>query len=969
MKPLDFIAAVVPSAGVYCVAELSTKKKQHVYEDSVLELEAAITSFTEAKRDIYFALASFGKKGDRTAANAVYMRSAFLDIDCGEGKAYLNKQAAVMALDAFLQAEELGTLGSPWIVSSGGGLHVYWPFTEDIPIAEWRPVVENFKRLCKKHDLYIDFTVTADAARVLRVPETFNWKDKRKPRAVKVASVGDRFKFSDFARVVADTTTPTVAATFPAIPGNRPKRTREGATQIKLIENSVTKFKNILQRSDSGTGCKQLEYYIENATSDGMEPIWRGLLSYASKCADGGKAAVWLSSLHPYDADRMNSKLREIKGPYPCTKMDSENPGVCTSCVHWGKITNPLSLGREVATDNTEKEVIIETPSESVSLAATQVKITRPTPPRGFSYGRNGGIYREMQSEDENQNKVAKQILVLPYDMFVVDLLNVSGEHTVYMLAMRPEGSIQVILPQKAVVSKDETVKALASQNIIAAYGSGNDKNLFDYVRACVEDVSTNKQAITVPTGYGWQPDNGFVAGSKIFMIDGTVRQIPMPGLENLNTFTAPRGTLENWRKLPQLLTARKEFDILALGLGVGFGSPLFKFSALGGMTFHLGSTESGTGKTLALALAASVWGHPINYRVSKGTSAVAMQQRAGLLNSLPLLCDEITAKSRDNPEWFPEFIFDLSEGRGKERMESGSNRERVNTSTWGLIAMLTSNSHMVDYMAGGRKHSSEGEMRRLLEWTSTKELVWDSEEVDVIRTLNDNYSVAGDIFARWISLNRQLAQTVYKQAEARIKVEFSMTNDERYWCAGTAACLAGYILAGSKYANIVDLPIEALLGSLKRIVDKARFSVRSNKRTAEDVLNSYIREFYGRFINVRAVEGAYQATFGEAGIVDESVTRTQIAGRVERNITPGVVNFYIEEQLLKTYCSSMSFGYSDFRTQISKAYLVDYVKKDMLSKTKGPQMRVNAIKISRPESDLTDTPNNEERSDTLPLG
>jgi len=42
------------------------------------------------------------------------------------------------------------------------------------------------------------------------------------------------------------------------------------------------------------------------------------------------------------------------------------------------------------------------------------------------------------------------------------------------------------LLPQRAVVSKDETVKALASQNIIASFGSGNDKNLFEYVRACV---------------------------------------------------------------------------------------------------------------------------------------------------------------------------------------------------------------------------------------------------------------------------------------------------------------------------------------------------------------------------------------------------------------------------------------------------------------------------------------------------
>jgi len=64
--------------------------------------------------------------------------------------------------------------------------------------------------------------------------------------------------------------------------------------------------------------------------------------------------------------------------------------------------------------------------------------------------------------------------------------------------------------------------------------------------------------------------------------------------------------------------------------------------------------------------------------------------------------------------------------------------------------------------------------------------------------------------------------------------------------------------------------------------------------------------------------------------------------------ITPGHVDYYIEEQLLKKYCSGMSFGYSDFKKQLEAAYNITYLKKDLMSKTKGPQMRVNAMKISR---------------------
>lgn len=98
----------------------------------------------------------------------------------------------------------------------------------------------------------------------------------------------------------------------------------------------------------------------------------------------------------------------------------------------------------------------------------------------------------------------------------------------------------------------------------------------------------------------------------------------------------------------------------------------------------------------------------------------------------------------------------------------------------------------------------------------------------------------------------------------------------------------------------------------------------------------------------VKALEGALAASIGEEGVIDQSITRSEIFGRVEHNVTPGHVDYYIEEQLLKKYCSGMSFGYSDFKKQMEAAYNVTYLKKDLMSKTKGPQMRVNAIRISR---------------------
>ena len=149
---------------------------------------------------------------------------------------------------------------------------------------------------------------------------------------------------------------------------------------------------------------------------------------------------------------------------------------------------------------------------------------------------------------------------------------------------------------------------------------------------------------------------------------------MPMSGLENITSNTQPTGTLENWQKVVQLLIRRRLWDHLAVVL-LGAGAPLMKFTKLYGMTIHCASRNSGTGKSLALDTAAAIWGHPVHYRTGSGTSAVAMQQRLGLLRSLPLITDEITTNNRKDFEWFPAFLFSMSEGRGKERMESGPTR------------------------------------------------------------------------------------------------------------------------------------------------------------------------------------------------------------------------------------------------------------------------------------------------------
>jgi len=995
MKPLEFLAEVLPSPGhgYYCVAELSSAKKEHAFVSDLPDIRPKVKAWLGASRDIYFALSTFKENKSRKAENAQFIKSIFIDMD-----GYTTKRDAAHALGAFLEKTGLDSFGIPWMVSSGGGLHCYWPLTEEVDITSWKPIAENFKRLCKQEGLEIDMTVTADAARVLRIPGTFNNKAKYEtPRAVKVLFEGtakvDIKLFGATVRSLLSSENAPISNNFVAtsvdLAGTRPSKAaaKRSAAAEALLNNSATRFETIWLKSEKGVGCGQLEFYQNNAKQDGMEPLWRGLLSWAKVCTDAGQFTHKLSELHPYTPERMNQKLAEIKGPYACIKMDSENPGICPKCPFWGTITNALALGREVITDNRAKELVIpihnstdDAPEQSKTHIEDEFHVDdglpenlktctvlRPPPPRGFDYGKHGGVYRNVKEKDATGVEIKTQIQILPHDLFVVDMLRQEQEHQVHLIAIRPVGPApegraatmehrQVIMPSKAVVAKDELLKCLASNNIYASFGQATDPHLYAYVRACVESAAQERKVVDVPLQFGWQKDKSFVYNNRVFKPNGSEIVVPMPGMENINRNTNSKGSLDNWRKPWELLIGRGMNTMLALCMD-SFGSALMHFSDHKGFVWHIGSTSSGTGKSLSLSLKAGVWGHPVHYRTGKGTSFVALQQRAGLLNSLPLLIDEITTKTRNDTEWAPELIFDISEGQGKERMEAGTNRERVNNSTWALTCTMTANTHMVDLLVGGRKHSSHGELMRMLEWNPTRELSFDKAEREILRELSLNYGVAGEAWVRWLVRNYDVAKEMWSKVHERLRVAMDFADEERFWHAGCTSTVTAAILLGPKYANIIESPVAAVMDALKDLVAIARSSHKKSVRTAEDVLNEYTREFYGKFVVLRFdTMGQLVADLGK-DLQGKTSTKNTVMGRIEHGTHhSNYVEYFVEESLLRRHCSSMSFGYTDFKRQLEnmqrgpQQFRIQYLRKDMLAKTDGPAMRVKVMQISVPK-------------------
>ena len=121
----------------------------------------------------------------RIATNAIGLKALWVDFDLKDpAKDYTTEQEAVVAVLGFCKKHKLPSPSC--MVASGNGLHMYWASNKALTLEEWKPLAEGFKALLMRDGIKIDPVCTADAARLMRLPETFNRKDLTNPKPVKL---------------------------------------------------------------------------------------------------------------------------------------------------------------------------------------------------------------------------------------------------------------------------------------------------------------------------------------------------------------------------------------------------------------------------------------------------------------------------------------------------------------------------------------------------------------------------------------------------------------------------------------------------------------------------------------------------------------------------------------------------------------------------------------------------------------
>jgi hypothetical protein len=908
----DFLHEVLPEEGRYCVVGISDGKVLQEFVDDIDTLAERAESFVDRKIDAYFAVASYKEGSEkRTQENAQWMKSFWLDLDCGTNKPYPSQAEALEALEKFRVEVKLP---HPTIVNSGNGIHVYWLLTQYIPSSAWSPIAEKLKRACEHLGLEADPAVTADEARILRIPQTLNFKNPDDPKQVIQCEHGEPIDVDLFADCLAALDLPE-----PKKPRVKVDTAELSETAKAILGNKQSRFSTIAQKSLKDKGCNFLKEVISNQ-AELEEPMWRAGLSIAWACVDRDTAIHRMSSKHPdYTPEDTLEKASLTKGPYTCEVIRGLSSDLCQGCTQ--QVTSPIQLGAEIKRDESELFAAPDEEEESDGSISTQVvKQALFKPPFPYFRGANGGVYRE--ERDADGDKV--EHLVYENDLYASTRLvdPNDGECVVFHLHLPMDGEREFMVPVKDMHAQEQFKKIFGAKGVAA--NKRQMSEIMDYAIRYTKELQMREKAKEARLQFGWHAANTeFVVGHRVYEKGKSEPSHNFPSSTTANIIDSfgMKGSLETWKEIFNAIN-KPGLEALQLVALCGFAAPLMKFTGVAGGVINLISNESGTGKSTAGRLALSVFGHPDRTMLTQRDTPASRQHRLGVHNNLVAMSDEMTNAPA---EFLSDEIYGTSQGRGKNRMNSTSNTERHNEATWNTIHLMNSNSSMVSKLIK-LKARPDGELMRLIEIPVKRQTVEGADELFAL--LEENYGVAGDVWAKWMVNNGDKIPELIDKARKRIWKRVNKKIEERFHTGLFAAVQVANVV--TQKLDLCQFPMDRLEDFMVSRINEARNTVKNDVVDAFELVSEFI---YENLRNTTVISTLINPMSGDHGKIVPNGSRCTVRFEEEGNL------LYISYKDLREYCTDRQFTIDDVlndcRVTGGSYTFRRKVKKRMLSKTK----------------------------------
>lgn len=879
---IQTLTRILPSEGYYCLVGLKTGlSPRQSFHDTLEELKAGAEKLLTGEFNVYYGCATFEDNSSRTQENAKWFKSFWLDLDCGEGKPFASQGEALLALKKFCNDKGLPT---PTLINSGRGIHVYWTLTEAIDKEQWKPVAEKIKLLCREAEFEADPAVTADCARILRVPDTLNYKDEE-PQKVKVLREG---KDTEYTKLLSILNVAPAAASEVSFP---PEAQR-------LLDDRQNKFANLLDKTKRQKGCAQIENILENQESIDYN-LWRAGLSIPANCIDGEAYIHEMSKNHPdYTAEETQRKIKDlVDKPYRCTTFEEYAPNLCDGCKHRGSINSPIALCHEIKKAEPEKDNLPELP---------------------FPYfmSKEGGIYKTTDDDEK------PDVLVYAHSLRVTKRLKdrERGELVFVRLKLPKDDAEEFMIPLSTVTSKEELRKFLSAKGVVVMPKAFDQ--IMMYLITCINNQQYSNEAEIMRRQFGWTDNNdAFILGDKEISAKVVRYSPPSEITERLCEYLKPTGSLDVWKEVVSVYDMPK-FEPHAFGFFTAFGAPIIKHLGYNGAMINLINSSSGTGKSTVLKMCNSVYGHPDKLLAQETDTFAHKMNRLGIMNNLPYTIDEITNMP---PDRVSTLLYGVSQGIGPGRMQSQNNMERRNDTSWALIALASSNASMAEKLSM-MKSFADGEIMRLLEYRIEQTNNLTKAEANKIfeGKLYNNHGVAGEIYIQYLTQNLPKIIDIAKRCQERLDRDAELDAKERFWSAVIACNITGAYIA--KALNLIDLDVDRIYRwAMSDLVPTLRDQINEPDIDFIGVLGAYQNANWNKFL---IIDGkADQRTALPPSPIQEP--RNEMIGRWE----PDTGLVYIFTRSLRAYCAEQQIIFKDFINSLTAQGIAKGSSKKRLGK------------------------------------
>lgn len=936
MDTKTFLESVLSDEGHPCLITIDLTQKssspKHYWFKNIDELIAKATEVDTFPHNVYFATSTYNEEGSqwagRTKANVKSIKAFWLDLDCGEGKEFPTQADAIRELQTFKKS--LG-LPAPITVNSGNGIHVYWPLSEAITREEWEPVASKLGQLCREHNFPADASRTTDAASILRLPNTNNYKkDPPLPVALLGKDMATPVDLSEFIEKLGG-----VAPKLPALDLG------PDALQEALNENKEFSFGRIMRKTSEGNGCEQLKHITIHQNSVD-EPLWRAGLSITKFCKEGEKAAIKISNRHDsYDEEFTLKKFNEIKGPYLCAKFNELNPDVCEGCSHWEQIKTPLVLGQRIKAASGPQIV-----SEKAANSASNVKreYTIPEMPKPYFGGEHGGIYVRVRDGDDLVDK-----MIYRHTFYVSRRLydQEQGELVVFRLHLPRDGVREFTLPLTVVTAPNEFRKAMSKEGV-TAINPAETTTLMTYTNKWITELQQTVKADEAHRQFGWADEEmtGFVLGDKLIRPDRVEYNPSSPSTASLFPSFGEKGSRErhiemiNFYNKPEEDWCLHQFNVCA-----GFGSVLMPFTGMNSLAIHL-TGASGVGKTTAQMMGLAAWGSPFDIMNRQEDTHNSRMNRGEVLKNLPLISDEMTDIT---PAIASEYLYQMTGGRQKNRLAQSGNVERARGKPWELLALSSANSSMWD-IASSHKADAQAELLRLFE-IQVPEMVIDTESKKVTDKLFEevkvNYGWLGTEFVQWVMNNKEEVRKVVDGVRTALDEAAGLTSKHRFWSAGVAVTIAAAIILKKKL-GIVEYDTKRLFEwSVKQLI-LAKARLGDAKSSTNELLGRYLAEKWNNILWINDTEDSDGELSNISSLVPpaEKDPRSFIVARYETTSE----KLYLLPTPLKDWCVKNQINYSEFLKKLKVKFDAKSEQKRIFADTymgKTPSVKTWSITYS----------------------